>query len=135
MWIEDIQTQFVRDRVQETSFADRRYIYDLYLIEQLQSGRSFGMAFHLGGGDQKLYTRYPAESESIRLEIQEGYYVDPRRFTIEHRQLTDAWIAREKAQVAARRHAAVRERAAHQAEEATRVQLERDAWQQMGGAS
>ncbi len=133
MWLEEIQTQFVRDRMQETSFVRRGYINDLYLIEQLQSGRNLGMAFHMGRGAQKLYTRYPAEAECIRLEIREGQYVDPARFTAEHRQLADAWVVRQRARAAAERRVDARERAADAIEHATTVQQERNVWRQMGG--
>lgn len=133
MWLDEIQTQFVRDRMQETPFADRGYIHDLYLIEQLHSGRRLGFAFHMGGGPQKLYARYPAEAECIRMEFQDGRYVDPLRFTAEHRHLADAWGVREKSHARARRQKVARERAAEVADYAAMVQQERDAWRRMGG--
>lgn len=133
MWLKEIQTQFVRDRLQETSFAQREYIHDLYLIDQLQRGRNLGVASHMLGKPRRLYTRYPAEAECIRLEIHEGHYVDSSHFTREHDQLAEAWNAQQKLKVDTRRQEAARKRALDAVEHATRFQQERDAWQQMGG--
>lgn len=135
MWLEDIQTQFVRDRVQETSFDDRDYIYDLYLIEKLLSGKSLGWAFHVGRGAQKLYVRYPAEAECIRLEIAERQYVDSARFAAEHRQLAEVWTAREQVKTDAQQDALERATATHQAEQTAMLQRECDLWHEMGGLS
>lgn len=135
MWIEDIQTQFVRDRVKETAFADREYVHDLYLIEQLQRGHSLGWAFHMSGGAKRLFARYPAEAEGIRLELAEGQYVDPTQFNGDYRRLAAAWTAREKAKAVARQGTADRAMAEQQVKQAATLQREREVWQQMAGAS
>lgn len=133
-WLDDIRTQFVRDRVKETSFDDREYIHDLYLIEKLQSGRSLGLAFHMSGGVQKLYGRYPAEAECIRLEMKEGRYIDAAGFTAGRLQWRQVWEDRNEAERVAREQDEARKTALKQAELAAAVQQERDVWLEMGGA-
>jgi hypothetical protein len=134
MWLEDIQTQFVRDRVQETSFEDRTYVYDLYLIESLQRGRGLGWAFHASGRPRQLYACYPAEAECIRLEITEGRYIDPARFTAERLRFAAAWRAREKAYANAQEREEAALEVRRQAEEEAQAKQERKVWQQMGGS-
>lgn len=133
MWIDEIQTQFVRDRLRETSFTDRTYVEDLHRIEQLQSGRQFGRVFHMNHGPEKLYVRYPAEAECIRLELKEGQYVAPARFDAEYRRLAAAWHAREKAQAGALQQQRDTEIAVQQAEAVATLQRARAEWLRMGG--
>ena len=133
MWIEEIQTQFVRDRLQETSFNDRQYVQDLHMIEQLQQGHQFGWAYHMSRGAEKLFTRYPAEAECIRLELTEDQYIDTARFETDYRQLMIAWTHREKNRDLARQQARDREMSRQQAETEARNQREQELWMQRGG--
>ena len=55
MWLDEIKTRFVRDRIREVSWNQREYVYDLHLIEELLSGARMGWAFHVSGTPKRLY--------------------------------------------------------------------------------
>lgn len=98
MWLDEIETRFLRDRIGEISWERREYVYDLHLIEELLSGARMGWAFHMSGRPKRLFTTYPAEAECIRLAIEEGHYVAPERFHQKRKDLAADWEARRRAQ-------------------------------------
>lgn len=79
------RTQFVRDRLTETSWEDRQYIDDLLCLERC-------MVY--GGGIRSAYigVSLPVETAAIREEIKEGVYLPPKEFHARkaaHRELED----------------------------------------------
>ena len=79
MSLKNIRTQFVKDRMAETSWNDRKYIYDLELLER----------FVMRGGPKSYneamvfwHTRDPhlLEFECIEKEIRDGAYTSPEKF-------------------------------------------------------
>lgn len=67
------RTQFVRDRLAETSWEDRQYIDDLMCLERC-------MVY--GGGIRSSYIgrSLPVETAAIREEIKEGVYLATEEF-------------------------------------------------------
>lgn len=82
----EIKTQFVRDRLKETSWLYRGYIHDLQWMEKVvanggPSGYAGAMCY------RGLKAKHPVEHECIRLEINEGVYTcgrEFRRMLVEH---------------------------------------------------
>jgi|GEM_PF-591114 len=67
----EAKTQFIRDRIKETAFRERQYIYQLLWLERIifrggPTQWAEGMAYHAMTHD------YPIEAEAIRRELQEG---------------------------------------------------------------
>lgn len=74
-----IITQFVKDRLKETRWKDREYIYDLgYLERIIEKGKPEHYPEALLYHD--LCRRYPVEAMCIRKEIREGIYISPEEF-------------------------------------------------------
>lgn len=78
----EIRTRFVRDRLQETRWENRGYIYALMDLEEdmrlsvigKSSGWSAGMKFGLIRKD------YPVECECIRREMKDKVFTSPEEF-------------------------------------------------------
>jgi hypothetical protein len=74
----EITSQFIQDRMKETTWEDHRYIGHLcWLADLIRRGaKSFasGMAYHA------LRTQYPVEAEALALEISEGKTMTPEEF-------------------------------------------------------
>lgn len=133
MWLDEIKTRFVRDRIRETPWDGRQHAYDLHLIEKLLSGESLGWAFHMAGGPTRLYAANPAEAECIRLELKEGRYVDRETFHRNKVTFAATWRARRQAQ---EERAAADEAARRRQRDEDRLnglRMERDAWLLLGG--
>jgi hypothetical protein len=67
----EIKSQFVRDRMKETSWKDHRYIGWLMALERIIA-RGGPKGFSDGMYYGKLRIEYPIEAEAIRLELCEG---------------------------------------------------------------
>ncbi len=133
MWLDEIKTRFVRDRVREVSWKERQYIYDLRLIERIFSGPALGFAFGMSGAPKRLHAAYPAESECIRLEIREGRYVDPDSFHENRAAFTADWAAERQAQAErAASDEAARQRRRDE-DRLAELRQERDTWLVLGG--
>lgn len=78
-FLTDITTQFVRDRIKETSWAGRSYIADLYNIERLikQGGIKSVMQGYMF---KALSSKYPVEWECIKKELTTGELTSPEEF-------------------------------------------------------
>ncbi|HHV54958.1 MAG TPA: hypothetical protein GXX55_05895 [Firmicutes bacterium] len=116
MYLKEIKTKFVLDRLKETSWVNRKYIKDLQFLEYLISGGRNCFAGAIGYS--ALSSEYPIESECIRKEIQEGIYTPPPEF----RKLVDEHIRKRQLEK-------LREIRAQQRREKT----ERNLWLKMGG--
>ena len=117
MSLKNLRTQFVKDRMAETSWNDRTYIYDLELLEK----------FVTRGGPKSYnevmvfwHTRDPhsLEFECIKKEIRDGVYTSPEEF----RQL----VATREREKAAKAELAEQRRKAEEDEE-------RRQWLELGG--
>lgn len=117
MALKDIKTQFVKDRMAETSWDDRQYIYDLELLER----------FVVRGGPKSYNeamvfrnTRNPhsLEFECIKKEIEDEIYTSPGEF----RQL----VAKRECEEAAKAKLAEQKRKAEEDEK-------RRQWLELGG--
>ena len=67
----EAKTQFIRDRIKETAFRERQYIYQLLWLERIifrggPTQWAEGMAYG------KMKEDYPLEAEAIERELQEG---------------------------------------------------------------
>jgi len=67
----EAKTQFIRDRIKETAFRERQYIYQLLWLERIifrggPTQWAEGMAYHPMTHD------YPIEAEAIRRELPDG---------------------------------------------------------------
>ncbi|HPT82480.1 MAG TPA: hypothetical protein PLM25_01190 [Limnochordia bacterium] len=116
-FLTDITTQFVRDRIKETSWAGRSYIADLYNIERLikQGGIKSVMQGYMF---KALSSKYPVEWECIKKELTTGELTSPEEFVT---------VKGERARQAAAEEAARAERRA----EGEGRSL--DLWLRMGG--
>jgi len=116
-----ITTRFVRDRLRETSWADRWYIEDLYHIERFvkQGGVKSVMQ---GYRRQALMLHHPVEWECISREITTGEVTSPQEFA----QLLREHKEREAAEKQARLRVRLEGREAYD-------RAHRDLWLQMGG--
>lgn len=133
MWLDEIKTRFVRDRIRETSWSQREYIYDLHLTEELLSGAQLGSAFHMSGRPKRLFAAYPAEAECIRVEIQEGHYVDPETFHQKKRDLAAGWEARRRAEEEKRAAEGAAKQRQRDEERLADLRTEREAWVRVDG--
>jgi hypothetical protein len=88
------RTQFVKDRIVETTYDGAGYIIDLLHIERFLSAgtTNIGGSFLSGG----LRHTYPVEYAAIRAELKEGVYMDPAAFHAHKNQ-----TSRERAQALA----------------------------------
>ena len=133
MWLDEIKTHFVQDRIRETTWEQREYAYDLHLIEALMSGTRLGWAFHISGSPTRLYTAHPAEAECIRLELKEGRYVDRETFHLKRMDFAADWEARRRADA---EKAVADEQAKQRLQDEQRLadlRREREAWLLLGG--
>ena len=75
----DIRTQFIKDRMKETSWEARGYVSDLASIEQtiLSGGPKSSIAAQM---HHSRRSKYPIEAECIAKEIEDGTYVSPEEF-------------------------------------------------------
>jgi len=78
-YLRNIKTQFVKDRVKETTWENRQYIVELQRLESIIEQRgphSMGgaMIFH------SLKGNYPVEYECIKRELDEGIFTSPEEF-------------------------------------------------------
>ncbi len=113
----DIETQFIKDRMKETSWEDRGYISDLASIERtmLSGGPKSSIAAQMYGLQK---SKYPIEAECIAKEINDGIYVSPEEF---HQRET-----RRRREEAIRAQQAERERKAKE-------EADRRLWLALGG--
>lgn len=75
----EIETQFIKDRMKETSWEDRGYISDLASIERtiLSGGPKSSISAQM---HRLQRDKYPIEAECIAKEIEDGIYVSPEKF-------------------------------------------------------
>ena len=75
----EIKTQFIKDRMKETSWEDRGYISDLVSIERtmLSGGPKSSIAAQM---HHLQKSKYPIEAECIAKEIEDGIYISPEEF-------------------------------------------------------
>ena len=133
MWLDEIKTRFVRDRIRESSWGQRGYAYDLHLIEELLSGARMGWAFHVSGAPKRLLSTNAAEAESIRRELKEGRYIDPETFHRGQARLAAEWDARRHAQAEEKAKAQEIESRLEEDRREAELQKEREAWLLLGG--
>lgn len=122
-YVEGIKTQFVRDRLKETSWANREYIAVLKILEEIYEeggARGFGKMWH-----GHMRQRYPVEDECIRKEIQEGVYTPPEEF----RRLVAEWKEEQRRKEAEWRRRQLEE----QRREQEWLEEERRKWLEAGG--
>lgn len=74
-----IRTRFVRDRLRETSFANRAWIADLLAWEATAAdGGPVGWAGHVGYGQTRR--AHPVECACILRELRTGEYTPPTTY-------------------------------------------------------
>lgn len=78
-YLENIRTQFLKERVGETEWENRQYIVELEWLERIVEKHGphsmmEAMAFHA------LKNRYPVEYECIKRELHEGIKTSPEEF-------------------------------------------------------
>jgi hypothetical protein len=86
-----IRTQFIKDRMKETSWEDCGYINDLASIERtiLSGGPKSSIAAQM---HHSRKSKYPIEAECIAKEIKDGICVSPKEF----QELEDEWKREER---------------------------------------
>lgn len=119
-----IKTQFVKDRILETSWKDRDYIYCLIRLERYIA-RGGAKSFAEGMALWNYTDKCPLEYDCIKKEMRDGLYASPEEF----RELV-AGRKREKAAEARREEQRRRiEEQRRRAEE----DEERRQWLELGG--
>jgi hypothetical protein len=119
-YLSSISTQFVRDRLRETSWANRQYIEDLYRLERfLKQGIGGLTSAYLF---KSLSDMYPVERECIKRELTTGELTSPPEF---------ARLKRERQEWEEAQRAAAEEALARQQEEEERRNL--SIWLKLGG--
>ncbi|HHT72941.1 MAG TPA: hypothetical protein GX008_04420 [Firmicutes bacterium] len=105
-YLERIATEFVRDRLKETEWENRRYIADLCLLESIMKRRGPSSAveamFFKG-----LQSVYPVEYECIKKELTSGERTSQEEFVRlrqewtqkkmdEERERSERWAEQDK---------------------------------------
>jgi len=93
--LNEAKTQFIRDRLKETAFDERQYIYQLMWLERIifrggPTQWAEGMAYF------KMNKDYPLEAEAIKRELQEGELTTTEEFkALEEKRRRELGIERE----------------------------------------
>jgi hypothetical protein len=116
----NIRSQFIKDRLRETKWEDRKYIDALLFLEQIlrkggPSGFAGAMAFRC------LSDHYPVELRALRLEISEGKSIDSEVLT----------AIREEYAMELTRRDEERNRSRHEQEDDMKREYQR--WLELGG--
>jgi hypothetical protein len=130
--VEGIRTQFVRDRLRETSWENREYIADLKALEEWYGSWDRPRGIAAGMWHSSMTDRYRFEAECIKKEIREGIYTSPEEF----RRLIDEWKEEQKRKEAEQRlkeAEEARQRLERERQEREWLEEERRKWLEAGG--